>query len=62
MNTIELNNLIDEIVNEVFEKNPHLTNELILPEHIKLTTKVSCLVNFKILQKLGILDEFTDSN
>lgn len=58
MTKTELVLLIEEAVIDVLEKNEAIT-EGYFPKTIELAVKLSCMANFKLLQKLGILDDFS---
>lgn len=51
----EINKLVQETTNELVSKNPNAF-EL----DCSLEIEASCLVTLKVLQKLGIVDKFTD--
>ncbi|WP_017416798.1 hypothetical protein [Clostridium tunisiense] len=51
--------IIQETTDEVLSKNsPMLEGQL--DKTIELAVQLSCLTNLKILQKLGIIDTFTE--
>lgn len=61
MNKGEYLKLVEEITEEVFNKNSKILNsDDIITNNLEVAVKLSCAVNIKLLQKLGIVENFTD--
>lgn len=51
--------LIDEVADEVLSVNKANIPQSMFPDAIELSVRLSCLTTIRLLQKLGVLEEFT---